>query len=175
MSENQEPNGEANLAGQIEAHLRAVRSPRERRTIAGLLRALSHLPLDHARAAVETSAAIAAISLRASIEFLRVASDAAHVLEAAELRAWGEIGRRLTMAEVEAGVNFFAAGVGDFATVPSGVRISTCSSNIAGDYQPSRSCGRLMGGSGVVCGLCHSSLLNLRMQKLHTTPDPIRG
>ena len=122
MSENQEPNGEANLAGQIEAHLRAVRSPRERRTIAGLLRALSHLPLDHARAAVETSAAIAAISLRASIEFLRVASDAAHVLEAAELRAWGEIGRRLTMAEVEAGVNFFAAGVGDFATVPSGVR-----------------------------------------------------
>jgi hypothetical protein len=122
VSENQEPNGEANLAGQIEAHLRAVRSPRERRTIAGLLRALSHLPLDHARAAVETSAAIAAISLRASIEFLRVASDAAHVLEAAELRAWGEIGRRLTMAEVEAGVNFFAAGVGDFATVPSGVR-----------------------------------------------------
>ncbi|HXD51745.1 MAG TPA: hypothetical protein VN689_07625, partial [Burkholderiales bacterium] len=105
-----------------EAHLRAVRSPRERRTIAGLLRALSLLPLDHARAAVETSAAIAAISLRASIEFLRVASDAAKVLEAAELRAWGEIGRRLTMAEVEAGLNFFAAGVGDFATVPSGVR-----------------------------------------------------
>src|SRR5262249_17363856 len=42
--------------------------------------------------------------------------------EAAELRAWGEIGRRLTMADVGAGVNFFAAGVRDFAKVPSGVR-----------------------------------------------------
>jgi hypothetical protein len=107
---------------EINAHLKAVKSPRERRTIAGLLRVLSHLPLDHARAAVETSAAIAAISLRASIEFLRVAADVAKVLEAAELRAWGEIGRRLTMADVEAGANFFAAGVGDFAKVPSGVR-----------------------------------------------------
>ena len=122
MAENEKPNGAANLAGQIEAHLRSVKSPRERRTIAGLLRALSHLPLDHARAAVETSAAIAAISLRASIEFLRVASDVAKVLEAAELRAWGEIGRRLTMADLQAGVNFFAAGVGDFAKVPSRVR-----------------------------------------------------
>ncbi len=115
-------NHEVNLAGQIAEHLRSVKSPRERRTIAGLLRALSHLPRDHARAAIESSAAIAAVSLRASMEFLRVASDAAKVLEAAELRAWSEMGRRLTMADVEAGVNFFATGVGDFAKVPAAVR-----------------------------------------------------
>jgi len=122
VSDKTKTHGEANLAGQIQEHLRSVKSPRERRTIAGLLRALSHLPLDHARAAVDTSAAIAAISLRASIEFLRVASDAARVLEAAELRAWGEMGRRLTMADVEGGVNFFASGVEDFAQVPAMVR-----------------------------------------------------
>jgi len=122
VSESHKTDGEVNLAGQIAEHLRSVKSPGERRTIAGLLRALSHLPLDHARAAVETSSAIATISLRASIEFLRIASDASTVLEAAELRAWGEMGRRLTMADVEAGVNFFATGVGDFATVPTAVR-----------------------------------------------------
>ena len=122
VADNRKIDGDKNLAGQIEEHLRSVKSPRERRTIAGLLRSLSHLPLDHARAAVEISAAIAAISLRASIEFLRVAGDAAKVLEAAELRAWGEIGRRLTMADVEAGVTFFATGIGDFATVPPAVR-----------------------------------------------------
>ncbi len=122
MSENTRTDETTNLAGQIAEHLRSVKSPRERRTIAGLLRALSHLPLDHARAAVETSAAIATISLRASIEFLRVASDAANILEAAEMRAWGEIGRRLTMSDVAAGVDFFAAGVGDFAKVPTAVR-----------------------------------------------------
>ncbi|HEV8140106.1 MAG TPA: hypothetical protein VGP81_10060, partial [Pyrinomonadaceae bacterium] len=122
MSDKTKTNGEPNLAGQIEEHLRSVKSPRERRTIAGLLRGLSHLPLDHARAALDTSAAIAAISLRASIEFLRAASDAAKVLEAAELRAWGEMGRRLTIADVEGGVNFFASGVDDFAHVPAMVR-----------------------------------------------------
>jgi len=122
VPEDRKTNGEVNLEGQIADHLRAVKSAPERRTIAGLLRALSNLPLDHARAAVETSAAIAAISLRASIDFLRAASDASKVLEAAELRAWGEIGRRLTMADLEAGVSFFATGVGEFAKVPTAVR-----------------------------------------------------
>jgi hypothetical protein len=71
------------------------------------------------RAGLETSAAIAAISLRASIEFLRAAPDAARVLEPAELRAWGELGRRLTMTDIETGVSLFISGVGDFEKVPS--------------------------------------------------------
>lgn len=107
---------------QINAHLHAVKSPVERRTIAGLLRQLAHLPLDHTRAAIETSATIAAVSLRASIEFLRAAPATSQILEPAELRAWGEIGRRLTMQDVESGVEFFANGLGDFAKVPSTVR-----------------------------------------------------
>ncbi|MDX6530267.1 MAG: nitric oxide reductase NorD protein [Blastocatellia bacterium] len=72
---------------------------------------------------METSAAIAAVSLRASIEFLRAAPAVAQVLEPTELRAWGELGRRLTMTEVENGVSFFTAGLGDFAHVPTGARL----------------------------------------------------
>lgn len=122
MSESHKTNGESNLVGQIEEHLRSVKSPQERQTIARLLRQLSKLPLEHARAAIEISAAIAAISLRASIEFLRMASNAAEVLEPAELRGWGEIGRRLTMADIESGVSFLSAGVRDFGKVPPAVR-----------------------------------------------------
>ena len=91
-----------------------VKNPSERRTIAGLLREIGRLPLEQTRAALETSAAIAGVSLRASIEFLRQAPDVAQVLEPPELRAWGELGRRLTMGDVENGVSFFTAGVGDF-------------------------------------------------------------
>ena len=47
MPEDRKTNGEVNLEGQIADHLRAVKSAPERRTIAGLLRALSNLPLDH--------------------------------------------------------------------------------------------------------------------------------
>src|SRR4030081_3564113 len=86
---------------EIDERLRSVKNPTERRTIAGLLREISRLPLDQTRAALETSAAIAAVSLRASIEFLRAAPGVAQFHERAELRAWGELGRRLTTGEVE--------------------------------------------------------------------------
>jgi len=110
------------LRAEISARVRAVKNPAERRTIAGLLRQIGQLQLDHTRAALETSAAIATVSLRASIEFLRVVPDVAEVLEPAELRAWGELGRRLTMTDVETGVSFFIAGLGEFVKVPPAAR-----------------------------------------------------
>jgi len=106
----------------IDERLRSIKNPSERRTLAGLLREISHLPLEQTRAALETSATIAAVSLRASIEFLRAAPGAAQALEPTELRAWGELGRRLTMGDVENGVSFFAAGTEAFAGVPPGAR-----------------------------------------------------
>ncbi|MGQ0762779.1 MAG: VWA domain-containing protein [Acidobacteriota bacterium] len=122
MSEHIKTGEEPNLAGQIEEHLRSVKNPQERRTIAELLRAISNLPLEHMRAAFETSASVAGVSLRASIEFLRATPEAARVLEPAELRAWGELGRRLTANDVESGISFFCAGTAHFARVPAPVR-----------------------------------------------------
>jgi hypothetical protein len=90
--------------------------------VARLLTDITALPLEQTRAALETSALIAAVSLRASMEFLRAVLDAAQVLEPAELRAWGELGRRLTMTDVETGVSFFVSGTADFEKVPSVAR-----------------------------------------------------
>jgi nitric oxide reductase NorD protein len=112
----------SSLDAQIHEHLKSVKSPSDRKKIAGLVRELTKLPLDHTRAALETSATLAGVSLRASIEFLRAAPDVSQIVESAELRAWGELGRRLTMSDVESGVAFFTAGVGEFARVPSAVR-----------------------------------------------------
>src|SRR5687767_7518174 len=91
----------------------------ERRSFLELTRSIAGLPLDQAAAVLETSASIAAISLRAGIEFLRAAPAAAHVLQAAELRSWGEIGRRLAMSDYETAVSFFVAGVEELQTVPT--------------------------------------------------------
>jgi nitric oxide reductase NorD protein len=107
---------------EIDERLRSIKSPTERRTLAGLLREISLLPLEQTGAALETSATIAGVSVRASIEFLRAAPRVAQVLEPPELRAWGELGRRLTMSEVESGISFFAAGLGDFVNVPPSAR-----------------------------------------------------
>ncbi|HEU4768327.1 MAG TPA: hypothetical protein VFS77_13170, partial [Pyrinomonadaceae bacterium] len=94
----------------------------ERQSFLELTRSIAGLPLDQAAAVVETSAAIASISLRAGIEFLRAAPAAANVLQAAELRAWGEMGRRLAMADYESAIAFFAEGVEPLRIVPQPLR-----------------------------------------------------
>ncbi|HEU4768204.1 MAG TPA: VWA domain-containing protein [Pyrinomonadaceae bacterium] len=72
----------------------------------------------HKTQILETSASIASMSVRAALEFLRVAPAAAHVLQPAELRAWGEMGRRLAMSDYESAVAFFAEGVEPLRNVP---------------------------------------------------------
>jgi hypothetical protein len=122
VSAGEETSASEPFESAFQERLRSVKSVTERRTIAGLARELGMLPADAALAALETSASIAGVSLRASIEFLRAAPDAARVLEAAELRAWGEMGRRLAMGDVETAVSFFFAGVDELKTVPQEAR-----------------------------------------------------
>jgi len=122
VSDENPNNNSTEFGEEFDERLRSVKNPAERRKIKGLLREVSKLPLEHTRAALETSAAIAGVSWRASIEFLRAASEAAQVLEPAELRAWGELGRRLAMSDIEDGVSFFIEGVAEFSKVPPTAR-----------------------------------------------------
>jgi hypothetical protein len=94
----------------------------ERQSFLELTRSISSLPLDQTAAVLETSAAIAAISLRAGIEFLRAAPAAAQILAPAELRSWGEMGRRLAMADYESALAFFAEGVEPLRTIAPALR-----------------------------------------------------
>jgi nitric oxide reductase NorD protein len=107
---------------QLQEHLDSIKSPSERRSLLELTRNLARLPLDKSAAALEAAAAIAGVSLRAAIEFLRAAPGAAEALEATELRSWGELGRRLAMGEVETAISFFIAGVTDMKDLPAPVR-----------------------------------------------------
>jgi hypothetical protein len=93
----------------------------ERQSFLKLTRELAGLPLDKSAAALETSAAIAGISLRAGIEFLRATPAAAEVLAAAELRSWGDLGRRLALGDAETAITFFAAGVAELKDIPANV------------------------------------------------------
>jgi hypothetical protein len=107
----------------LRERLRSVRDEGERRTIAGLAREIGGLPGDVARAALEVSAGVAALSLRAGVDFLRVVPEAARVLDAEELRAWGEMARRLVMADLETGTAFITSGVEGLGVVPRGARL----------------------------------------------------
>lgn len=93
-----------------------------KQTFTGLAKRLSRLPSDKKRVALEMSASIAGVSLRASREFVEAVPKAAKILAAEDLRAWAEMGRRLAMANAEAGAKFFDDGVTDFRIVPEAAR-----------------------------------------------------
>ena len=95
---------------------------KHKNTLTGLARRLGKMPADKKRAALETSAALAAVSLRASREFVEAVPQAAKVLSADDLRSWGEMGRRLTMGSADTGTAFFAAGVTGMRKVPASAR-----------------------------------------------------
>ena len=97
---------------------KAEPSSAEHQSFIQLTRELVTLPLDQSTAALETAAAIAAISLRAGIEFLRASPAAAEILLATDLRLWGDFGRRLALGDVETAISFFAEGVSGLKDVP---------------------------------------------------------
>ena len=93
-------------------------SSHEHQSFLKLTRELASLPLEQSAAALETGAAIAAVSLRAGIEFLRASPAAAEVLPPSELRSWGELGRRLALGDVETAITFFGEGVSGLRVIP---------------------------------------------------------
>jgi len=124
-SEDEEREGEARpLERELRERLRSVRSASERRTIAGLAREIGKLPAPLALAAFEVGKGLASLSLRAGVDFLRVVPEAARVLDAEELRAWGEMGRRLVGADVETGTAFLSSGASELETVPREARLA---------------------------------------------------
>ena len=94
----------------------------KKQTFTNLARRLGKLPNEKKIAALEMSASLAGVSLRVSREFVEAVPKAAKILEAEDLRAWAEMGRRLAMADAELGASFFSRGVNDFKKVPAKAR-----------------------------------------------------
>ena len=65
------------------------------------------------------SASLAGVSLRVSKAFVEATPKATKVLNADNLRLWAEMGRKLAMANADAGIKFFSEGVSKFKKIPT--------------------------------------------------------
>ena len=83
---------------------------------------LGRLPAEKRRAALEVSASLAGVSLRASRAFVEEIPRAAKVLSAEDIRDWGEMGRRLSMGNAEMGADYFSRGVDGLSRIPKDAR-----------------------------------------------------
>ncbi len=94
----------------------------EKATFTELAKKLSRLPAEKKHAALETSAAIAGVSLRVSRDFIDAVPKASKLLSVDDLRSWGELGRRIAMSDVESGSQYFERGVDWLASLPEEAR-----------------------------------------------------
>jgi len=97
----------------------------KKQTLTGLARRLGKLPVDKKMVALEASAALAGVSLKVSREFVEAVPKAARIFSAEDIRAWGEMGRRIAMGNADSGVDFFTEGVAGFKKVPEKARSLT--------------------------------------------------
>lgn len=95
------------------------------RSLTGLARRLGRLSAEKRRAALEISAAVAGVSLKASREFVESVPRAAKWMSADDLRLWGELGRRIAMGSADAGAHFFATSIDVVRKIPEGSRHHT--------------------------------------------------
>ena len=94
----------------------------KKQTLTGLARRLGKLPNDKKIIALEMSAALAGVSLRASREFVEAVPKAARVLSAEDIRLWAEMGRRIAMVNPDLGAKFFTGGIADLKKIPAKAR-----------------------------------------------------
>ncbi len=87
----------------LKKHLKGITSA----NLESLLNRLGGLPYERVLLTTDISVAIAATNLRAAVEMLRAAPEVSRLVEAGDLRVWGEVGKRLTATSVETAINFF--------------------------------------------------------------------
>src|SRR5438067_68655 len=98
------------------------REKAKKETFTEIAKQLNRLSSEKKRAALESSAALAGVSLRVSREFVEAVPAAAGILSADDLRGWAEMGRRLAMGSAETGARFFRRGVEAMKRIPSDAR-----------------------------------------------------
>src|SRR5215831_14291773 len=94
---------ENELKDALKKHLKGARSS----TIESLARRIGILPGERVRIATDIGIALAGASLRASVEFFKVAPEISRLVDTPDMRLWGEIGRRLAVTSAETAIDFF--------------------------------------------------------------------
>jgi hypothetical protein len=87
----------------LQKHLKGITSA----TLDNIMVKLHLIPADRIFLVLDLTTSLAAISLRSSVEFLMIVPEIARILEQSELRAWGEIGKRLASTNPDAAIEFF--------------------------------------------------------------------
>jgi nitric oxide reductase NorD protein len=88
----------------------------------GLFSRISALPYEGVLLTTDLGIAIAATNLRAAVEFLRAAPDVARLLDAGDIRVWGEAGKRIATTSSDSALEFFQSSAAILGSLAAELR-----------------------------------------------------
>jgi hypothetical protein len=94
---------EKEVKKQLKKHLRGVGGP----TIEGLVQRLAGLPYERVLLTTDISISLAAVNLRVAVEMLKAAPEVSRLIDAGDMRVWGEVGKRLSATSADGAMVFF--------------------------------------------------------------------
>jgi nitric oxide reductase NorD protein len=109
---------EKEVKKQLKKHLRGVGGP----TIENLVKRLVGLPYERVVLTTDIGVMLAGTNPRAGVEMLKAAPEVSRLIEAADLRVWGEAGKRLAATSSESAVTFFQSSAAILESIPEDMR-----------------------------------------------------
>ena len=103
---------------QLKKHLRGVGGS----TIENLVKRLGGLPYERVLLTTDIGVALAATNLRAAVEMLKAAPEVSRLIDAGDLRVWGEAGKRLSATSPETAIAFFQSSNATLEAIPEEMR-----------------------------------------------------
>ena len=109
---------EKEVKKQLRKHLRGVGGP----TIENLVKRLRGLPYERVLLTTDIGVMLAGANPKAGVEMLRAAPEVARLIEASDIRVWGEAGKRLSATNADSAAAFFQTSASILAAIPEDTR-----------------------------------------------------
>jgi len=109
---------EKEVKKQLKKHLKGVGGS----TIENLVKRMGGLPYERVLLTTDIGASLAATNLRAAVEMLKAAPEVSRLIDAADARVWGEVGKRLSATSGDSAASFFQESARVLEAIPEDMR-----------------------------------------------------
>ncbi|MFL6212975.1 MAG: nitric oxide reductase activation protein NorD [Blastocatellia bacterium] len=99
---------EKEITRKLKKHLKGITAA----TLDVLAKRLGVLPAERMLLTTDIGISLAALNLRAAVEMMKASPEVSRLIDASEMRVWGEIGKRLSATSAESAATFFQSSAG---------------------------------------------------------------
>ncbi|HJQ27431.1 MAG TPA: VWA domain-containing protein [Blastocatellia bacterium] len=109
---------EKEITRKLKKHLKGITGA----TLDVLAKRLGVLPAERMLLTTDIGISLAALNLRAAVEMMKASPEVSRLIDASDMRIWGEIGKRLSATSAEAAASFFQSSAATIESISEELR-----------------------------------------------------